>query len=232
MKTKIFIVFLSCMINPLFCQIGINTPTPTAMLDINGNLKVRDVPAVTSLPGHMLMAVDLASSEVVKIDPDAALANAFAYSAKKVGSISLLDLGLAPAPTWKLINFLAADKTTGDSSLFTESDYSYIVPSTGVYSVGFYFRYGSGLQASLLTGGPGIGVLKKTNNTVTALDTRLFSGLNLGLAAITISESSINSLYRLEAGDKLYFGLTNGGVLTTSLLSSSNASFFVHKVSN
>ncbi|MBB4805144.1 hypothetical protein HNP38_000416 [Chryseobacterium defluvii] len=238
MKTKIYNLILVLFSAFIFSQVGINTPTPTATLDINGTLKVRETPIVTALPGYQIMAVNLGSFQVAKVDPqiiidaaaNAANTNTTVYSAQKTGGISLLSVTLFS--TWKQINFLTTDRTTGSASLFSNTDYSYTVPSTGVYAIGFYFRYGSGLQASLLTGGPGIGIIKNTSGTFTPLDIREFSGLNLGLGALTISEASINSLYNLQAGDKLYFGLTNTGVLGGTVLSSSNASFYIYKVSN
>lgn len=116
--------------------------------------------------------------------------------------------------------------------MLSNPDNSYVVPTTGIYAVGFYFRYGSGIQASLLTGGPGIGILKNTNGNFSALETRNFNGINLGLIALTISEANINSVFNLNADDKLYFGLTNSGVLGANLLSTSAASFYVYKISN
>ncbi|ANF49518.1 hypothetical protein A0O34_02645 [Chryseobacterium glaciei] len=236
---KLIIIFAFASFLELGSQVGINTTTPTATLDINGNLKVRETPQVLALPGYQIMAVNQGNFEVAKVEPqmivDAAAAvankNTSVYSAAKNGGITLLGLSLFS--NWKQINFTLSDKGVGISTLFSETDYSYVVPSSGVYAVNFYFRYGSGLQASLLTGNPGIGIIKNSGGIFSTLDIRQFSGINLGLAALTVSESAISALYSLQAGDKLYFGLSGTSVLSASILgSTSNTSFHVYKISN
>lgn len=246
MKTKIYCAILSLIATSAFSQVGIGTPNPTAMLDVNGTMKIRSAPSAPALPGYQILALNQNGGgdfEVAKVDPqliiDAAL-NAFnttnvsasAFAAKKLGGLSLLSLTLFS--TWKQVNFTNADKTVGANGLLSDTDYSYTVPSGGLYAMGYYFRYGTGLQAAVFTGGtPGIGIIKNTGGTFTVLDTREFNGLNLaGVVNLTISESSINSLYRLQTGDKLYFGLTNSGLLNATLLGTSNASFFIYRISN
>lgn len=215
-------------------QVGIKTSDPKSTLDVNGNTMIRQVPKTTTLSGYEIMALNQSNSEVSQIDPGLILTriktNPTVFSAKKASGISLLSLALFS--TWKQINFVGADTTVGSPTLLSNPDNSYVVPTTGIYAVGFYFRYGSGIQASLLTGGPGIGILKNTNGNFSALETRNFNGINLGLIALTISEANINSVFNLNAGDKLYFGLTNSGVLGANLLSTSAASFYVYKISN
>jgi hypothetical protein len=54
MKTKIYSLLLACAALPLFSQVGINTSTPTATLDVNGTLKVRDTPVAASVSGYQI----------------------------------------------------------------------------------------------------------------------------------------------------------------------------------
>lgn len=246
MKTKIYCAILSLIAISTFSQVGIGTADPKAMLDINGTIKIRSTPAAPALPGYQLLAVNDNSGGdfmVAQVNPqlviDAALnafnttnVNASAFAAKKTAGLSLLSLTLFS--TWRQVNFTNADKTVGATGLLSDTDYSYTVPSGGLYAVGYYFRYGSGLQASLFTGGtPGIGIIKNTGGTFSVLDTREFNGINLAAVInITLTESNITSLYRLQTGDKLYFGLTNSGVLNATLLGTSNASFYIYRISN
>lgn len=246
MKTKIFSGIFAFLAISAFSQVGIGTANPLAMLDVNGTMKIRNTPVAPALPGYQILALNDNTGgdfQVAQIDPqliiDAAV-NAFnttnvntsVYAAKKIGGVSLLSLSLFS--TWKQVNFTSADRTVGATGLLSDTDYSYTVPSTGVYAVGYYFRYGTGLQASLLSGGtPGIGIIKNTAGTFSVLDTREFNGVNLAaLINITLSESNITSLYRLQTGDKLYFGLINSGLLNLGILGSSNASFYIYKISN
>lgn len=67
--------------------------------------------------------------------------------------------------------------------------------------------------------------------TYTVLDQREFAGANLIVASLTISNSEINSFYRLNANDRISFHIDRSGV-SLSLLSSSKASFYVYKISD
>ncbi|WP_370899721.1 hypothetical protein [Chryseobacterium gossypii] len=239
MKTKFYSLVLSLAALPFFSQqsgwVGINTPIPTASLDVNGTLKVHDMPLVTALPGYQIMAVDEATSQVSKIDSNAFFSavntNASVYAAKKTSGISLVNLGVFPSG-FRSINFLTTERTVGAASLFSDSDNTYTIPSTGVYAISYSFRYGTGLQAALLSSSPGIGILRDRAGVGTMIDTRSFSGANLGLVSLTISEASINALYMFQAGDKVSFGLTGTSALELGLLGSSTAAFSIYKVSN
>lgn len=159
------------------------------------------------------------------------ITNTSMYAAKKTAGISLLSLGLFP-PGFRAVNFLAAERTVGSAALFSNTDNTYTVPSNGVYQIGFTFRYGTGLQASLLANAPGVGIVRTRAGVATTIDSHSFSGANLILLSLTISESSLNSVYTLQAGDKISFGLTGSSVLDVGLLGSSKSSFYIYKVSN
>lgn len=235
MKTKIYSLLLALSAISVFSQVGINTATPAATLDVNGNLKVRDIPTAVSLPGYQILALNVGSTEVSQVDPQLIFnssVNTSVYAAKKSTGITLLSLGLFPSG-FRAVNFLAAERSVGSAALFSDTDNTFTIPSNGVYAVGFSFRYGSGLQAALLTNTPGIGILRNRGGVATIIDNRVFSGLNLSvLLSLTISESSINSLYSFEAGDKISFGLTGSSLLEAGLLGTSIGSFYIYKVSN
>ncbi|MBB6329514.1 hypothetical protein HNP24_000464 [Chryseobacterium sediminis] len=235
MKTKLYSLMLACAALPLFSQVGINTATPSATLDVNGTLKVRDTPAATALPGYQVLAINEGSTQVYSVDPALLIAasgtNTTVYAAKKTAGISLLSLGLFPSG-FRAVNFLAAERSLGSASLFSDTDNTYTIPTTGVYAVGFAFRYGSGLQASILANSPGVGIVRTRAGVATTIDSRPFSGANLILLSLTIAETSINSIYSFQAGDKVSFGLVGSTALDVGLLGSSIASFSIYKISN
>ncbi|PKF73531.1 hypothetical protein [Chryseobacterium sp. PMSZPI] len=234
MKTKIYGFILACAALPLFSQVGINTPNPSATLDVNGTLKVRDTPAAAALPGYQILALNMGSDQVFTVDPQiifkGANTNTTLYAAKKTAGISLLSLGLFPSG-FRAVNFLAAERTIGSGSLFSDTDNTYTIPSDGVYAIGFTFRYGTGLQASILANSPGVGIVRTRGGVATTIDSRAFSGANLILLSLTISESSLNSIYSFQAGDKVSFGLVGSTALDVGLLGSSVASFYIYKIS-
>ncbi|GEJ47261.1 MULTISPECIES: hypothetical protein [unclassified Chryseobacterium] len=236
MKTKLYSLLLACATLPLFSQVGINTPTPSATLDVNGNTKIRTTPAAPALSGYQVLGINTGSSEVSSIDPALLIAasgtNPTVYSAKKSTGISLLSVGVLG--DFKPVNFLAAERTIGSAALFNDTTSAYTIPSDGVYAIAYSFRFGTGLQASLLSSGTGIGITRTrgAGAGVTALiDSRLFSGVNLLVASLTISDSYINGLYSFQAGDRVNFGFIDPGISLT-LLSTSTTSFYIYKVSN
>ncbi|OCA76872.1 hypothetical protein BBH99_11815 [Chryseobacterium contaminans] len=235
MKTKIYSLIVAFATLPLFSQVGINTATPSATLDVNGTLKVRDTPAATALPGYQILALNEGSEQVFMVDPqlliDASGVNSGMYAARKSTGINLLSLGLFPSG-FRAVNFLAAERTIGSAAMFSDTDNTFIVPSTGVYYIGFSFRYGTGVQASLLANSPGVGIVRTRNGVATTIDSRAFSGIDVTLLKLTISDASINSIYSLQAGDKISFGLVGSSLLDAGILGSSTASFTIYKVSN
>ncbi|MDQ1162695.1 hypothetical protein QE422_003063 [Chryseobacterium sp. SORGH_AS 447] len=246
MKTKICSAILALMALPFAAQngVGINTTTPQATLDVNGNLKIRQAPTAASTTGYQILAINQNTGgdfEVSQVNPQliADLATqggttgvaASVYSARKTSGVTLVSLGIFPTG-FRSVNFVNAERTVGSTAVFSDVDNTYTVPSTGVYAIGFNFRYGTGIQAALLTNSPGVGLVRTRNGVSTLIDSRSFSGANLGLLSLTISESNVNSLYPLQAGDKISFGLTGSSLLDGNILGTSTSSFYIYKVSN
>lgn len=234
MKTKIYSLILAFSAIPVFSQVGINTSSPSASLDVNGTVKVRSIPATTALPGYQILALNQGSSQISSVDPQVLLnanTNSSAYAAKKTTGISLLSLGLFPSG-FRAVNFLAAERTMGLPALFSDTDNTYTIPTNGIYAVGFTFRFGTGVQASLLANSPGIGILRTRGGVATTIDSRPFGGIDVLLLSLTISESNMNSIYAFQAGDKITFGLVGSTALDVGLLTSSAGSFYIYKISN
>ncbi|MDR6513989.1 hypothetical protein [Chryseobacterium camelliae] len=237
MKTKFYTLLLSIAAIPVFSQVGINTTTPQSTLDVNGNVIIRQTPQGSSVSGYQVLAINQTNSEVSRLDPallsgGGSTVNSSVYAARKAsGSVTLLSLGIFPSG-FRAVNFVNAERTVGQASLFSDNDNTYTVPSTGVYAIGFYFRYGTGLQAALLPNSPGVGLVRTRAGVSTVIDSRSFSGANLVLLSLTISESNVNSLYPLQAGDKISFGLTGSSLLDGSILATSTSNFYIYKISD
>lgn len=236
-----FITFLALglFVYPINAQVGIGTTTPQATLDVRGNLMVSAVPVRATVANYHILTINDANTEVSMVTPETLFAaspattgtNTSVYAAKKTTGISLLSLGLFPTG-FRAVNFLVAERTVGSATLFSNTDNTYTVPSNGVYAISYSFKYGTGLQASLLANSPGIGIVRTRAGVATTIDSKPFSGANLILLSLTISESNINSIYTLQASDKISFGLTGSTALDVGLIGSSTASFSIYKISN
>ena len=212
-------------------QVGINNSNPQATLDINGNVIVRTVVPTTTAANYDFLVLNPTSKVVEKFNGSltGSSSNTTIAKAETTTGISLLTVGFGG---YNQINFAPADITINSGSNFSATTDSYTVPSTGIYAIYYEFRYDSGLKASLLGGSPGIGIFKTVGATTSLLDQRLFSGITIPLVlSLTISQSSINSVYNLTKNDVIYFGLNQGGV-ALGLLGSSFASVNIRKISD
>lgn len=239
MKKKLFSIGMMCVSMLAFTQtgnVGINTETPTATLDVNGNVKIRTIPASSTMTNYTVLALNNSSFEVTSLDSSlftssASTPNTTIFAARKTSGISLLSLGLFPTG-FRAVNFLNAERTVGSATVFSDTDNTYVVPSDGIYRINFTFRYGTGLQASLLANSPGVGVVRNRAGVSTLVGNRPFSGANLILLSLTISETTLDSIYNFQAGDRISFGLTGSTALDVGLLGSSVSNLSIYKVSN
>lgn len=219
----------------LYAQVGINTTDPQSTLDVNGNVIIRTVDPATVSSAYDFLVHDNATNEVHKINGNLAPVTAEKTISKGVerNGVSLLSGSLFAG--WRKINFASANIPINQGANFDAATDFYTIPSTGVYEINYQFKYGSGVLASLLNFGgvPSIGILRHpTSGPYNVLDSRKFSGVSVPLAlSLIVSETSIDSVYQLTAGDRLSFELNSGG-LSLGLLSSSHAEFVIKKISN
>lgn len=237
------IILLSFIVVEFFnAQVGINTTDPKSTLDINGNLKIRTLPVVSTYPTNdqIILLVDKNSTtgdfEVKQINTDV-LFNNQAYYASKTGSWSLLSLSLGNS--WYKLNLTGTtDTKVGQASQFTAGVYT--APQSGVYSVNYEIQLASGVDIELL-GGKRLGLIK--NNT-TVWDEKLFDAvrvaisvpplISLTLAAIPVNSTSLNSMIHLNAGETLTFAVNTSGLLPVDLglLTNGKVNINIHKISN
>lgn len=134
LKTKLVLVFF-CIFGKIYTQVGINTSTPQATFDVNGNVMIRTVPETTNLSSYKIMVLNSTNAEVSKADPSlfASSTNSTASKAYSSSGINLLALSLGVFDnTWNIVKF---DTTPINPANFTSTttDFYYTVPSSGKY---------------------------------------------------------------------------------------------------
>ena len=228
--------YLLAVIVPIFsfAQVGINTTTPLATLDVNGNLIVRTVNTTAPDTTYNFLVQNQTTKEVEKITGNLGTVSANSTIAKAVeeNGVSLLSGSLFAG--WQKIDFGPGHVNINPGNNFSAATDFYTVPATGIYQINYEFRYGNGVLLSALnfSGTPSIGILNHSGGSYTVLDKRKFSGANVPfLVSLLISNSSINSIYQLTAGDQLSFEVNAGG-LGMGALSSSYATFSIRKISD
>lgn len=214
-----------------YAQVGISTDDPQATLDVNGNVKIRTTPEVTSLTSdHYILVKDQSTSgddEISQISSSYFTA-ATAYAAESDGGWSLLNLGIS-GTNWNRLNLSSADTTIGDSTHFVNGTYT--APSSGVYVVNYELQLEAGVDITLL-GNKRLGLIK--NGVV--IEDKVFDGVRvdlgpLNIATVPVTSTNINKMVILEAGDTLTFAVETGGI-NLGLLTDNKVSLYVYKVAN
>ncbi|PZU90498.1 MAG: hypothetical protein DI529_02870 [Chryseobacterium sp.] len=239
---KNFFLFVSfTLTNVLYAQVGINTTDPKSTLDINGNLKVRNVTTLSSInSNHTVLLRDKTATtgdfEIKEINSDFLVVsngNANAYYASKTGSWSLINLALGGS--WYKINLTGtSDTKLGAQSLFTDGVYT--AQQAGIYAINYEFQFTAGIDLDLL-GGKRLGIIK---NGTTVWDEKIFDGIRLNIigiitiASVPVTSTNLSSLVQLAAGDTITFAVNTGGLLPINLgvLTNAKVNVYIYKVSN
>ena len=213
----LFVLTLNC-----FGQVGIGTTIPTATLDINGNLKIRDVPEE--------IAVNIAKDSVlvvnngyVKSVPTTNLINETLPTAIKGNftTTGTVSLSLLSGP--ETIPFDAEDFDLNDE--FDTGTGVYTAKQDGIYVVNVQIKANSAIGIATNFG---VQIIK--NSTVEARN----SFANIGVLGINVTPPvrETGTLLELEAGDTLSFELLGDIALgTVNLLGSNLDSFFtIHQI--
>jgi len=189
-------------------QVGINTTTPSATLDVNGNMRIRITDSTTRLsaPKDSLLVVDQ-DGNIVRITSRNAIMSHFrsfvkgGFSSASNQNISLGWSNAAIAP----FGYEEFD----ENNEFNTSNYTFTAQNAGIFSVGAQIKASAALS---LTSNFGIAVVK--NGSVIAR-----SGFgNISVLGITVSPPirSVNTLVKLDAGDtisfQIYADLINAGI--------------------
>jgi len=233
-------IFIFCFIF-VDAQVGINTTTPEATLDVNGNVIIREVEDASSSPSYNFLVVDGTTHKVGKVSGNlsggsGSTSNSTIAKAVEEDGISLISAEFYPG--WNRIDFGSGHVPINSGNHFDPSTDTYTVPSAGVYAVNFEFRYGNGVQLQLLnfSGSPRIGILKQKTSGYDVVDERVFSGANvslfgIGALSIIVSSVSMNSLYTFAANDVISFEVAPGGI-SLGLLDDSYTSVTIYKISD
>ncbi len=242
MKSIIYLLILGFFPAIFNAQVGINTTTPTATLDVNGNLKVKTVDTVSSLASSQYVLLgDTSDFEVRKITV-ANLLDGYSpntagnvYYASKDGGWSLLTLSLGGG--WQTVGLTGAtDTKLGNTTDFTNGVYK--APSAGTYMVSYEFQFG-GVDLGVL-GDKSMGLVKTTTTgTATLWDSKTFDSvqvslLGVGLVQVPVTSSTLNSLVQLNTGETLTFAVYTSGLLSAglTLLKTGKVNVRIYKISN
>ena len=218
---KIYLLYFIFYLTPIFSQVGIETTSPTASLDINGNLRVRSSTATsneTAAKDSILVTNNLGN--VMRISSQKVIQSYFKTCIK--GSFtSSSDVSLTLSSGAKKIPF---DYIEFDSNNeFNTSNSTFTATQGGIYSIDIHIKSTSAIGVAL-----DFGVAIVKNGTVITRD----SFANIGILSINATPPvrSSRTLVSLEPGDTITFSVLSSLGSLNILGSKEDCYFTIHQV--
>ncbi len=218
---KIYLLFFIFNCMPFFCQVGIGTTSPTADLDINGNLRIRTVGTSTddSEAGNSVLVSD-------------ALGNVNHTTSKKIieshlktfikGSfVSTSDVSLSLSSGTKKIPFDYEELDT--NSEFDTTTSTFTATQDGIYHIMVQIE---ATAAIAIAADFGVAILK--NGTV--INRNSFANIGLLSVNVTPPVRTIQTLVALSTGNTISFNVVSSLGSLGILGSKEDCFFTIHQV--
>ncbi|HMI06389.1 MAG TPA: hypothetical protein VK528_02495 [Flavobacterium sp.] len=208
MKPTIWILFLCPLC--LLAQVGIGTTNPTAMLDVNGTLRVRQTglnPNATSAKDSVLVVNN--NGDVARVSAKQ-IVNSYLKSFVKGSFSTPADKTLALSSGTQKVPFDYEEFDLNNE--FSTATNTFTAQQNGIYAISVQIKANNTIGVAINFG---VGILK--NNVLVARN----SFANLGVLGINITPPvrNIQTLVQLTTGDtikfNLYSDLISLGVLGT-----------------
>ncbi|MBB6369193.1 C1q-like domain-containing protein [Chryseobacterium shigense] len=224
MKRKVISVLLFLIGGQVWSQVGVNTDDPKAMLDINGNLRVRTAEKCLDEACTESILVKNSDGYVQTVSKDQVFnSNGRSYvSGTGNGGTMLVSISLLP--NWGKILF---DKELMDD----HNDYD---PSIGTFTApkdGIYAAYVQVKTSSVVSAGDfGVGIYVKRGSAAPELMAEeSYAGINVLSIDVSPSTRKTQSIVSLKAGDQLFF-CAKSTLATLNLITGASSSFTIYQI--
>lgn len=208
-----------------FGQVGINTEEPTSMLDINGDIRIRNVSVNNTLTNVLVIN----STGEVSQNRTIGVSNVKSFI-RGTGNTSMSLINLTILQGWYQIGFSSI--TFDENSEYNTTTYLYTAKQDGIYDIYVQAKSESVVSAAEF----GVGIFKKGINetayTLIAEETYLSVNINLvNLINIDVSPPirSTRTLLKLKLGDAITFAVKVPFV-SLKLIGGSSSFFSIYQV--
>ena len=218
---KIYLLYFIFYLTPIFSQVGIETTSPTASLDINGNLRVRSSTATnneTAAKDSILVTNNLGN--VMRISSQKVIQSYFKTCIK--GSFtSSSDVSLTLSSGAKKIPFDFIEFDANNE--FNTSNSTFTATQGGIYSIDIHIKSTSAVGVAL-----DFGVAIVKNGTPITRD----SFANIGILSINATPPvrSSRTLISLAPGDAITFNVLSSLGSLSILGNKEDCYFTIHQV--
>lgn len=190
-----------------YAQVGINETDPKATLDINGDLIIKNVPELTDTFDKIL-TLNGSTNRVEYVD--ASNVNFSKSYLKGVGGVGFTVLGATLISGWNQISFpnIEFDENTD----YNTTNQYFEAPVDGIYNVYVYVKMTSLVNVSDL----GVGIFKNSSGVNTLIADESYESLSVSVLGIGITSPptrSTETLVKLNAGDRIYFGIKSNNLI-------------------
>lgn len=215
MKKLLLLVFTFIFL-PSFSQVGISITNPQAMLDINGDLIIRDVP-IQNTESYKVLTLNNTDNRVEYFyKPKSFL--------KGVGGSGFSILTLTILGGWNKISFPTLEFDENED--FDLTNQTFTAPMDGIYNVSVYVKMTSLVNLSSF----GVGIFKETSGTTELIADETYQALSVSILGIGVTSPptrSTQTLVKLTQGDKIYFGVKSSDL---TILNNAEAQFSIFQV--
>lgn len=208
-----------------FAQIGIGTTHPTALLDINGNMRIRSIPTLfreSAAKDSILTSNAIGNNTRVS-------SKTLVYSHKKSYVTGFFSSGISPTLTLSgsraKIPFNAKEIDINNN--FNTTTNTFTAPRTGIYRIGTQIV---STAAVGVTTDFGVQIVKN-GNTILAKNSFANIGIDVTVVVITVTVNvtqpfrSVTTTVSLNAGDTITFE-TYSALLNVTLIGNNEDNFF------
>lgn len=223
-KILFSLIVAASTISPLLAQVGINTEDPQAILDVNGDLKIRTVPLDSTSLSILVLDVNNIvhrNTKVLGLSPKSFV------EATGATAINLLNVNLLSG--WYKIQFPTEEFDENNDYNVTTSEFT--VPQTGIYNLYVQFATTSVISASEV----GVGIFRKPSggSSFSLIAEETFMSVNVSVLTINLDVSpptrKTQRLVKLTKGDVIIFAAKVPAVSAT-LIGGSKSFFTVEQV--
>ena len=233
------IIILLLIFNISYSQVGINTTNPTASLDVNGNLRVRDIIEETDVAAVALVSKDsvlVTSNEIIKSIPSKEIISAVLKTAVKGGFTNATSSTLNLSSTYTDIPFDSDSFDLKDE--FDVTTNTFTAKQSGIYEIKVQINASGSINSSTNYGVCILknGVVEARENFSNITVNVVFPEMNLGVVTIpqtllldlpvTPPVRKAETLLQLSTGDTITFQVFSNLGATVNLSDNIIDSYF------
>lgn len=224
------LLFLVCPFY-LCAQVGIGTTSPTAMLDVNGTLRVRQTDLTTSeTSAKDSVLVVNKIGDVYRVSSKT-IANSYLKTFVKGSFVTSTDKNLTLSSGTQKVPFDYEEFDTNNE--FDTSTNTFTAKQSGIYEIVVQIKANNTLSVA---SNFGVAIVKATTSPPTATVVARSAFANIGITVLTATINvtppvrTTQTLIQLSAGEMIRFNLYSDLVNIGVLGSREDCFFYIHQV--